>query len=320
MIQKIGVLTSGGDAPGMNAAIRAVTRVACSKGMEVYGIQHGYKGLIQGSILPLDSEAVSDVLNRGGTFLGSARLKEFTKKSVRQQAIEVLEQYGIEALVVIGGDGTYRGAMALTEMGINCIGIPATIDNDIASTQYTIGYQTALNTIVECVDKLRDTSSSHHRCSIVEVMGNNCDDLAIQTAIACGAEAIVSKSTGFDEDEVIRKLNDLHYIRKKNHAIVIVSEKITKIHKLAKTISEKTQFSARATILGHIQRGGAPCPFDRVLASRLGEKAVECLLEGQGGICLGIKNEEIVATPINQALEMERSSSQPMLDLFDSLI
>lgn len=320
MIKKIGVLTSGGDSPGMNAAIRAVTRVAIARGMEVYGIRHGYKGLVDGDIFPLGIDSVSSILNRGGTFLGSARLKEFEEYEVRKKAVEVLEQYGIEALVTIGGDGTYRGALSLTKMGIQCVGIPGTIDNDIASTQYTIGYQTAVNTAVECVDKLRDTSSSHHRCSIVEVMGNRCDDLAVSTAISCGAEVLVTRSTGYNEDRIIQQLNDLHYIRKKDHAIVIISEKMGDVHKLAKRISDETQFAARATILGHIQRGGAPVPFDRVLASRLGKAAIDCLEKGRGGLCVGYQNNEIVAIPIEEALAMQADPSKPMLRLFEDLV
>lgn len=320
MIKRIGILTSGGDAPGMNAAIRAVTRVALHHGLEVYGIKHGYKGLVEGEIKPMATDSVSDIIDRGGTFLGSARLKEFEQEDVRKEALRVLKRYNIEALVVIGGDGTYRGALALHEMGIACVGIPGTIDNDIASTQYTIGYQTALATAVECVDKLRDTSSSHHRCSIVEVMGNRCDDLAVSTAIACGAEILVTRSTGCDVEDIVKRLNDLHYIRQKNHAIIIISEKITNVHELAEQITDRTAYAARATILGHIQRGGSPCPFDRILASRMGEKAVRCLMEGQSAICLGYQNDDIIAVPIEQALTMQSHPSEPMLRLFNDLV
>ena len=320
MIKRIGILTSGGDAPGMNAAIRAVTRVALLHGLEVYGIKNGYKGLVEGEIKPMASDSVSDIIDRGGTFLGSARLKEFEQEDVRKEALRVLKRYNIEALVVIGGDGTYRGALALHHMGIACVGIPGTIDNDIASTQYTIGYQTALTTAVECVDKLRDTSSSHHRCSIVEVMGNRCDDLAVSTAIACGAEILVTRSTGFDVNTIVDKLNDLHYIRHKNHAIVIISEKITNVHELAKELTERTKYAARATVLGHIQRGGSPVPFDRVLASQMGEKAVRCLLEGQSAVCLGYQDDHVVAVPIEEALTMQLHSSESKLHLFEDLV
>jgi 6-phosphofructokinase 1 len=205
---KIGVLTSGGDAPGMNAAIRAVVRTAIYYGMEAYGIHDGYKGLVEGKIKKLERNDVGQMLNRGGTILGSSRLKEFEKREVREIAVANLRSHGIDALVVIGGDGTYRGAMALTEMGINCIALPGTIDNDIASTEYTIGFFTALDTAVEAIDKLRDTSFSHQRCTVVEVMGRDCGDLAIFSGIACGAEIVITKETGFDKQRVLERVKN----------------------------------------------------------------------------------------------------------------
>ena len=228
-MRKIGILTSGGDAPGMNAAIRAVVRSGITRGLEVYGIYDGYEGLVHNNIQKLDRGDVSDIIIRGGTILGSARLEDFKSKEVRQQAVDNLTKHGIEGLVVIGGDGTYRGAMALHEMGINCIGIPATIDNDIVSTDYSIGFDTALNTIIQNVDKLRDTSASHHRCSIIEVMGNRCGDLAIYAGITTGAEVIVSKETGYDESDVLERLRHLEEIKRKRHAFMIISEKITDV-------------------------------------------------------------------------------------------
>ena len=264
MVRRIGILTSGGDSPGMNAAIRAVTRVGLNSGLEVFGIYNGYKGMVEGYIEPLTRETVGEIVNRGGTVLGSARLPEFKDIEVRKKAIHQLKKRGIEAVVVIGGDGSYRGALSLTEMGINCIGLPGTIDNDITCTDYTIGFQTALETVVEAIDKLRDTSNSHHRCSIVEVMGNRCGDLALWSGIACGAEIIVTSETGFDEEDVLDRLRDLDLIRKKKHAIVVISEKITDVDQFAKKVSLNTGFSGRATVLGHIQRGGSPCPFDRL--------------------------------------------------------
>lgn len=320
MVKRIGVLTSGGDAPGMNAAIRAVTRVATKSGIEVFGIQDGYKGLVEGRIAPLTRESVSDTIDRGGTMLGSARLPEFKEESVRKLAIEQLNKFGIEALVVIGGDGSYRGAQALTEMGINCIGLPGTIDNDIPSTDATIGYDTAVQTVVEAVDKLRDTSSSHHRCSVVEVMGNRCGDIALFSGMACGAEIVVTKQTGFDEEEILAKLRELDVVRKKNHAIVIISEKICNVHKFAKKVSENTGFSGRATVLGHIQRGGSPSPNDRVLASRMGDKAVELLMKGIGGQCVSIVGGEIVSIPIEEALQAPKPNREALYDLFDRLV
>ncbi|MDO4198818.1 MAG: 6-phosphofructokinase [Erysipelotrichaceae bacterium] len=319
MIRKIGVLTSGGDSPGMNAAIRAVTRTALANGIGVVGIHDGYKGLIEGNYEEFTKSSVSDILSRGGTILGSARLPEFKNDDVQLQAVETLKKNSIDALVVIGGDGSYRGAAALTARGINCIGLPGTIDNDIQGTDYTIGFDTALNTIVECVDKLRDTSSSHHRCSVVEVMGNRCGDLAIYSGLSCGAEILITPETGYDEEAVLEKLRYLES-SKKRHAIVIVSEKVTDVNALADKISKSTGFAARATILGHIQRGGCPSPSDRVLASRMGAKAVELLIEGIGGQCIGIKNNEITYMPIEECVTMPRESRKQFYRLFDRLV
>ncbi len=320
MIKKIGVLTSGGDAPGMNAAIRAVAKVGAQEGIEVYGIYNGYKGMVNGDIERLNRDHLSDILDRGGTFLGSARLPEFKDIEVRKKAIEQLEKFGIEAVVVIGGDGSYRGALALTEMGINCIGIPGTIDNDITSTDATIGFDTALNTVVEAVDKLRDTSNSHHRCSVVEVMGNRCGDLALFSGLACGAEIIVTAQTGFDEIEILDALKDFDTVKKKKHAIVVISEKITDVESFARKVSQFTGFSGRATVLGHVQRGGSPTPNDRVLASRMGEKAVDLLIAGVGGQCVGIQKGEIVGVPIEEALNIPRVSRKELQNLFDRLV
>ncbi len=252
--------------------------------------------------------------------MGSARLPEFKDESVRIKAVEQLQKRGIEAIVVIGGDGSYRGAQALTDMGINCIGLPGTIDNDITSTDFTIGFDTALTTIVDAVDKLRDTSSSHHRCSIVEVMGNRCGDLAIWSGIACGAEIVCTSETGFEESEILERLRDLDLIRKKDHAIVIISEKMTDVHQFARKVSLNTGFSGRATVLGHVQRGGSPTPTDRVLASRMGEKAVDLLMQGIGGQCVGIRENKIVSTPIEEALNTPRSSRKQLQNLFDRLV
>jgi len=320
MIRKIGVLTSGGDSPGMNAAIRAVTRVALANGIEVVGIRNGYKGLVERDFIDLSKHNVSDILDRGGTFLGSARLKEFKENAIQEKAVDNLNEEGIDALVVIGGDGSYRGALSLTKHGINCIGLPGTIDNDIPGTDFTIGFDTALNTVVECIDKLRDTSSSHHRCSVVEVMGNRCGDLAVWSGICCGAEIVVSSETGYDEAEIIEQLRYLGSTAKKNHAIVIISEKITDVESLARKISEHTNFSGRSTVLGHIQRGGSPSPKDRVLASRMGEKAVDLLIEGVGGQCVGIVDNKITSMPIDDALTLTRKSRKDFYRLFERLI
>ena len=320
MVKRIGVLTSGGDAPGMNAAIRAIVRSGLARGMEVFAIEDGFKGMVEDKIYPMDTKSVSDIIFRGGTILGSARLPEFKLEDVRLKAIENLKKRGIEAVVVIGGDGTYKGAQALTDMGINCIGLPGTIDNDIASTEYTIGFDTALNTVIQNIDKLRDTSSSHHRCSVVEVMGNHCGDLALFSAISCGAEIVITPETGFDEHAMLERLRYLDENRKKKHAIVVISEKLTDTELLANKISRATSFSGRATVLGHIQRGGSPTAFDRVLATRMGDKAVELLEAGIGGHCVGMVGNEIVSFPIEEALAMPRVSRKEFFEMHSRLI
>lgn len=320
MIKKIGVLTSGGDAPGMNSAIRSIARIANANGIDVYGIYDGYRGLINGDIKKLTREDVSNKIDKGGTFLGTARLPEFKNPDVMEEGIEQLQRLGIEALIVIGGDGSFRGASALSQAGINCIGIPGTIDNDLSYTDFTIGFDTALNTVVEAVDKLRDTSSSHHRCSVVEVMGNRCGDLALWAGIASGAEVVVTNQTGFEESEILETLKVMDSTKGKDHAIVIISEKLTDVHAFAKKVSQYTNFSGRATVLGHIQRGGSPTPQDRVLASRMGEKAVELLIEGVGGHCVGIKDNKIFSMPIDEALNIPRSSRRKLHDLFNKLV
>ncbi len=319
MIKKIGVLTSGGDAPGMNCAIRAVVRAGLKYGLGVYGVNDGYKGLVEGDIVELDRHSVSDIVSRGGTVLKTARLREFKEESVRQIAVNNLRKLGIDALVVIGGDGSYMGAKKLTEMGINCVGLPGTIDNDIASTDYTIGFDTCLNTIVDCVDKIRDTTESHQRCAIIEVMGNHCGDLALFSGIAEGAEMIITPDHPIPEEEVMASLRDL-YESKKKRAVVIVSEKIyPDIHAFAKRITEETGFEAKAEVLGRVQRGGSPSAFDRVLAARMGAHAVDCLLEGKGGICVGMINNKIVDYDIYEALQLPRDKHISMLRLIDVL-
>lgn len=319
MIHKIGVLTSGGDAPGMNCAIRAVVRAGLSYGLEVYGVNDGYKGLVEDDIVPMDRSSVSDIVNRGGTILQTARLREFKEESVRQIAVDNLRRRGIEALVVIGGDGSYMGAKKLSEMGINCVGLPGTIDNDIASTDYTIGFDTCLNTIIDCVDKIRDTTESHQRCAVIEVMGNHCGDLALFSGIAEGAEMIITPDHPIPEEEIIASLRKLHD-QKKKRAIVIVSEKIyPDIHAFAAKIGEQTGFETKAEVLGRVQRGGSPSAFDRILAARMGAYAVDCLLNGKSGICIGFVNNKIVDYDIYEALALPRDKHVSMLRLVDIL-
>jgi 6-phosphofructokinase 1 len=320
MIKKIGVLTSGGDSPGMNAAIRAITRSAITQNVEVIGIYNGYKGLIEEDFIPLTRSSVSDIMVKGGTILGSARLPEFKDNEIVKKAADILRKHEIEALVTIGGDGTYKGALALTAHGINCVGLPGTIDNDIASTDFTIGFDTALNTVIQAIDKLRDTSSSHHRCSVVEVMGNRCGDLAIYAGLSCGAEVIITPENGYDEVEVLNLVKYYEEVKKKKHAIVIISEKITDVELLANKISKSSGFSGRATVLGHVQRGGSPTAFDRVLATRMGDKAVEVLLNGALGQCIGILDNQIVSIDIDTALNMPKKSRRPLFKLHERLV
>lgn len=304
---RIGVLTSGGDSPGMNAAIRAVVRAALVKGYTVYGIYDGYKGLVEGNLKKFTRIDVSETLNRGGTILGTARLPEFTELEVRNLAIKQLKWHDIDCLITIGGDGTYRGALSLTEMGINCIGLPGTIDNDIASTEYTIGFSTALNTAVEAIDKLRDTSSSHQRCSIIEIMGRNCGDLSIYAGICCGAEYVITQETGFDKKNLLESLK-ANRLEGRKHAIVVVAENTTDVHKLAKEVETHSGYECRATVLGYIQRGGIPTPEDRLLASRMGSYAVDLLEQGIGGVAVGMIDNAITHTKFEEALKMTKEN------------
>ena len=320
MIQRIGILTSGGDSPGMNCAIRAVVRSGLSYGIEVYGIYDGFRGMVEGNIAKMTRKSVSDIINRGGTVLRTARLPEFKEEATRLKAIEQLKKFGIEAVVVIGGDGSYMGAKKLTEMGINCVGLPGTIDNDVASTDYTIGFDTCLNTIVDCVDKIRDTTESHSRCSIIEVMGNHCGDLALFSGLAEGVEMIVTPDHPIPEEEIMKTLKAMHDSDNDKRAIVIVSEKLfPDINAFAKRVQEQTGFDTRADVLGHVQRGGSPSAFDRILAARMGAYAVDCLVEGKGGICIGLVNNKIVDYDIYEALALPRDKHVSMLRLIDIL-
>ncbi|MCP9268173.1 6-phosphofructokinase [Xenorhabdus sp. XENO-1] len=315
-IKRIGVLTSGGDAPGMNAAIRGVVRVALTEGLEVYGIYDGYLGLYENRMKKLDRFSVSDMINRGGTFLGSARFPEFRDDKVREIAIENMRKNDIDALVVIGGDGSYLGAKKLTEAGFPCIGLPGTIDNDVAGTDYTIGYFTALETVVEAIDRLRDTSTSHKRISIVEVMGRYCGDLTLSAAIAGGCEFIVlpENEIPFDREELLAEIK-AGIQKGKRHAIVAITEHVCNVDELAKYIEAETRHETRVTVLGHIQRGGAPVAYDRILASRMGAYSVQLLLEGFGGRCVGIQNEKLVHHDIIDAVQnMQRVFKKDWLE------
>ncbi|MDD7194782.1 MAG: 6-phosphofructokinase [Clostridiaceae bacterium] len=306
-MKTIGVLTSGGDAPGMNAAIRAVVRTACENGIKVFGINRGYAGLIEDDVRELNIRSVSDIIHRGGTMLYSARCKEFREEAGMQKAIETCKKHGIEGIVVIGGDGSFRGARDLSLRGIPCIGVPGTIDNDIVSSDYTIGYDTCLNTIMQMVDRVRDTVESHSRCVVVEVMGNRCGDLTLNSGIAVGATAIVIPEIHFDiEKHVIERIRRTQKTDKK-HFIVMVAEGIGGVEELARKIEKECGVESRAVILGHVQRGGSPTVRDRVVASQMGYKAVQLLMDGIGNRVIVQKDDHIVDFDIYEALNMERS-------------
>lgn len=306
-MKTIGVLTSGGDAPGMNAAVRAVVRTACENGIKVYGINRGYQGLIEGDLRELNIRSVSDIIHRGGTMLYSARCKAFREESGMQQAIDTCKKFGIEGIVVIGGDGSFRGARDLSLRGIPCIGVPGTIDNDIVSSDYTIGYDTCLNTVMQMVDRVRDTVESHSRCVVVEVMGNRCGDLTLNAGIAVGATAIVIPEIKSDiEKHVIERIRRTQKTDKK-HFIVMVAEGIGGVEELARKIEKECGVESRAVILGHVQRGGSPTVRDRVAASIMGYKAVQLLMQGIGNRVVVQKNDTVIDYDIYEALNMERS-------------
>lgn len=305
-MKTIGVLTSGGDAPGMNAAVRAVVRSAISMGMNVMGIHRGYNGLINGDIEPMKVRDVSEIIHRGGTVLYTARCPEFKTEEGLQKAVENCKKFGIDGIVVIGGDGSYRGARDLSLRGIPCVGVPGTIDNDISSTDYTIGFDTAMNTAMEMVDRLRDTAQSHERCSVVEVMGRNAGYLALETGIAVGAIAIMVPEIPYEVEDVCKKIN-LTRQSGKQHFIVIVAEGVEKsVSEIAKEIEESTGVESRATVLGHVQRGGNPTVRDRVMASYMGNAAVELLNKGIGNRVICYDKGIIIDRDIYEALQMKK--------------
>ncbi len=305
-IKKIAVLTSGGDAPGMNAAIRAVTRTALNRGVQVMGVYRGYNGLINGDMVEMNLRSVSDIIHRGGTMLYTARSPEFRTEEGIQKAVRTCREQGIEGVVVIGGDGSFRGAQDLTRHGMPCIGIPGTIDNDISCCEHTIGYDTALNTCMEMIDKLRDTAQSHDRCSVVEVMGRHAGYLALNVGIAVGATSIVVPEVPFDfETDVLERMKSTSATGKK-HFIIIVAEGVGHVIEMAEKIEERTGIESRATILGHVQRGGSPTLRDRVLASQMGHYAVGLLMEGKSNRVVTIQNDRILDYDIEEALQMKK--------------
>ncbi|NOZ47075.1 MAG: 6-phosphofructokinase [Chlorobi bacterium] len=321
-LKRIGVLTSGGDAPGMNAAIRAVTRAAIYNGLEVYGIRHGYEGMINGWMKQLKSYSVSNIIQRGGTVLKTARSKEFRTPEGRKKAYNQLVKNNIDACVIIGGDGSFAGARIFSEeYDIPFVGIPGTIDNDLFGTDYTIGYDTAINTVVEAVDKIRDTASSHNRLFFVEVMGRNAGFLALRSGIACGAEAILIPEVETHYDKLSEFLES-GFHRKKSSGIILVAEgkEAGGAFEIANRVKEEfKEYDVRVTILGHIQRGGSPSAFDRVTASKLGVAAIDALLDDQKSIMIGVANNEVVHVPFNKTIKNNKPINQSMLDIADIL-
>ncbi len=311
----IAVLTSGGDAPGMNAAVRAVVRAGISYGMRVMGIQRGYNGLLTGEVVEMNLRSVSDIIHRGGTILYTARSPEFNTPAGVQKAAANCRKLGINGVVVIGGDGSFRGARDLTDAGVPCIGIPGTIDNDIASSDYTIGFDTAMNTAVEMVDRLRDTMESHDRCSVVEVMGRRCGDLALETGIAVGATSILVPEVPYDFQKDIVDRMTLTQKTGKKHFIIIVAEGVGGVEKLAKDIEEATGIETRATILGHVQRGGSPTLRDRVVGSRMGAIAAKLLYDGKSNRVIVMRGGKIVDLDITEALNMKRVFDKDLYDV-----
>lgn len=306
-MKSIAVLTSGGDSPGMNAAVRAVVRTACQRGIKVYGVDRGYTGLIKGDVHEMNLRSVSDIITRGGTILYSARCPEFKTEEGIQKAVDTGKRVGIDGMVIIGGDGSFRGARDLSLRGIPCIGLPGTIDNDISCTDYTIGYDTCLNTIVQMVDRIRDTSESHDRCTVVEVMGRGAGYLALESGIAVGATSILVPEVEYDiERDIIARIREFQKTGKR-HFIVIVAEGVGGTAEIAKKIEAETGVESRATILGHVQRGGSPTARDRIMASQMGSRAVDLLTQGIGNRVVGIRDNKIVDFDIFEALKMTKT-------------
>ncbi|AQS53029.1 ATP-dependent 6-phosphofructokinase [Jeotgalibaca dankookensis] len=312
-MKRIAVLTSGGDAPGMNAAIRAIVRKGIYDGLEVYGINYGYAGMVAGDIHRLTVDDVGDTISRGGTILYSARYPEFKDLEGQKKGIEQLKKFGIEGLIVIGGDGSYRGGAALTKLGFPTIGIPGTIDNDIVGTEYTLGFDTAINTVLDSVDKIRDTATSHVRTFIIEVMGRNAGDIALWAGIGSGAESIVIPEIDFRMEEVVKEIRAGRE-RGKKHTIIMLAEGVMQGTEFAEKLKEYDNFHTRVTVLGHVQRGGSPSARDRVLGSLFGYNAVQLLEEGKGGLCVGIVGSELAYSDISETLNTKRDV--PYLSLY----
>jgi 6-phosphofructokinase 1 len=302
----------------MNAAIRSVIRAGLYNGLEMYVVYDGLKGLVEGNIRQVNKDFTQDIINRGGTIIRSSRLPEFEEIEVQKKAAQRLSDYDIDALVGIGGDGTFRGLRDLSKQGVKVMGIPGSIDNDVASSDYTIGFMTALNTICDCIDKIKDTSSSHQKCSIIEVMGRHCGDLAMYSSLAEAAELTLTAYQPLDEEHIFKRLRKMK-AQKKSHAIVVVSENLLDVRELGKKIQAETGFDTNVEVLGHLQRGGAPCAFDRILASRMGSKAIQELLDGKENEVIVSKQDEIIAVDIDEALAQEKPKHDDFIKLVKML-
>ncbi len=318
IMKNIAILTSGGDAPGMNAAIRAITRTALFNKLTVYGIKNGYKGLIEGNLSELDASSVGDIIQRGGTILGTARSEEFRTDEGFKKALNVLDVYNIDGIVTLGGDGTFKGAQQLADAGIKTIGIPCTIDNDLPYTDFTIGFWTAIETAVDAIGKLRDTSSSHSRANVIEVMGRHCGDLALYSALAGGGESIIVPEQPIDIDAICKKAMRGR-LRGKRHNLIIVAEGVGDVYEIAQAIVDKTHIDTRVTVLGHIQRGGSPSAPDRIMGSSMGRRAVELLIAGNSKKLVGVKNNDIFEMDIDEALAVKKSFNYDMYDTVNIL-
>ena len=317
-VKKIAVLTSGGDSQGMNAAVRAVVRSALYHGIEVYGVQRGYQGLINNDLRQMDLRSVGDIIQRGGTILQTARCKEFLTPEGQQRGADILTERGIDGLVVIGGDGSYQGAQKLSKLGIKTMGLPGTIDNDIPFTDFTIGFDTAVSIVVDAINKLRDTMTSHERSSIVEVMGRHCGDIALYAGLASGAETILVPEVAYDLDDVANRMHE-NFQHGKRHSIILVAEGAGKGEDVAREITERNGIEPRVTVLGHIQRGGTPTHNDRILASQLGDFAVRKLLEGDSGKGCGIVRGEYVVTDIDKVVATKKGFNTELYELASRL-
>lgn len=313
-MKSIGVLTSGGDAPGMNAAIRAVVRTSIYNGLKVMGIKKGYNGLINGSIEEMNLSSVADVIHRGGTLLKTARCEEFKTEKGVKKAVNVLKVFGIDGLVIIGGDGSFKGAQKLSQMGIPAIGIPGTIDNDLGYTDHTIGFSTAVNTVIDAIGRIRDTSTSHGRANIIEVMGRHCGDIALYSGLAGGAESIIVPEAPVSDEDVCKRLLQGRN-RGKLHSIIMLAEGVGNSYELKKSIEDNTSIETKVTILGHIQRGGSPTALDRIIASKMGAKAVELLLAGKSNRVVGMKGNNVIDMDIEEALAVEKKFDFEMYEL-----